>query len=1281
MTWKRLNGFRGRCPVCSNLNRRDCRENTTRNLIHCRDPLTNPIDWVFRGIDALGFAMWAHKDDAQAWAEEQREEQKEEWRRQWQLKREQEQRKEAEERASSLTEEQRDLHMRAVLAQLTLSEKHRFQLHKRGLTDEQIEQGGYRSVGKWQNLLIPVDDRLAGVKRGGNSLLTPGTGIICPVANEKGQFVAWQLRLDRPLDGAKYIWAAGEKKRSPRPTSHLRSGELPLSIYVQEASKDADTVGLAEGVAFKPHLASIRLSIPVIGASGGNFASSPKTLKRYLEYLGRKRVVLYADAGSVLNRQVLNSYQKTISLLQEWGYEAKVAWWKQVEKSVGDIDEISPGKIKTIEHLSPEEFFDLARKLQYKKECWGNWRKAKKFTAQIKIKKRYFEAEFPEDGTILFVKSGLGTGKTEWTLKLLDHLREFGAINLGYRNTLLLQFCEKANSKDKRTGREPLGFVHLHEDNAHLFTADPKSNVVNCINSIGHYQPEDFDGKVIILDEVVSVIKHLLYSGTIGNFTKVINLFEEAIRRAKMVICLDGFMADWVVKYFKQICPEKKTLTIENTYKGDKPDIYLLEGTFDVKNEKIKINDRTPWLEKLLNESAIPAICSDSQIFIEAMDELLSKQGRKTLRADSKTAPTKEIKEFLKNPERYIRDNYIEALLYTPTAESGLDIRITDYFTEHFCFFFGVLDVDAIMQMIGRIRDSQVPRYLWVKKYVDPEYGDISSRSTDIHKLAAARFKAINQEINLVLAEETESEKIIQRIQDIQRQNTNAHSEAADQIKVVWNHEKPNLRECVKLTLIENGYPVQSVTPEILENASDLTDLEKKAKKQVKEKNSRDIFNASDLRLNDTNLHLGFNASWEQLCEVFKARLCQRLPGIRNHPVWSAEFIKLVKYDEPNLIQGAELFWLLYHPEVAKRRAQESYHRMFEKGNNQERIAPWKLRQTYLYIQTLINVHIKELLKNPQATYTADSPLIKKIIAACSQKEVVQVLGCKPKKDAIKFVGFLLKALGLRWTPRQIKLPDGTNYRVYSINPVDFNCYERNVVLEAIDNKWSKYKDENWQSPQWVFEPENESKMTEVEESAESKTVQGLDQVALCPKNYIYINSQSATEKNNDLIATCLETSQGHFDRDRTLKVDCLSEQNINDLARWLTEKEISDDELRQELKLAPFPTLDGILSRIYQQLGSEAFETNKRRLEGIFEGYRYRGAMSDENIQDVASILETLPSAPELLDTLKEVGSVAIKAAWELLHKTYGVQFVQSLWRHIKNQNSEWELGCQFEF
>ncbi len=65
------------------------------------------------------------------------------------------------------------------------------------------------------------------------------------------------------------------------------------------------------------------------------------------------------------------------------------------------------------------------------------------------------------------------------------------------------------------------------------------------------------------------------------------------------------------------------------------------------------------------------------------------------------------------------------------------------------------------------------------------------------------------------------------------------------------------------------------------------------------------------------------------------------------------------------------------------------------------------------------------------------------------------------------------------------------------------------------------------------------------------------------------------------MIATYLETSQGYLDRDRALRVDWLCEENVNDLATRLTEKGMSDEELRQELKLAPLPILDGILSRI----------------------------------------------------------------------------------------------------
>ncbi len=278
------------------------------------------------------------------------------------------------------------------------------------------------------------------MRLGGGSLLNPASGILCPIPNHKGQFVGFQLRLDNPKDGCRYLWAAGEKTRDNRPTSHLRNGELPLSIDFPTSTKNNDTVGLAESVAFKPHIASIRLNIPFIGASGGHFASSPQTLKTYLEHLGRNRVILYPDAGAILNDSVLPAYYRTIALVESWGYEVKVAWWGQVEKAegrrqkaegeqssnltassqtenitsafcplpsaFGDIDEIPQNHLEDIKYLTPKEFKELGEKLQFKQQCRDNWKKLKKFTSDIKINKRYFKLPNITENLILFISAG-----------------------------------------------------------------------------------------------------------------------------------------------------------------------------------------------------------------------------------------------------------------------------------------------------------------------------------------------------------------------------------------------------------------------------------------------------------------------------------------------------------------------------------------------------------------------------------------------------------------------------------------------------------------------------------------------------------------------------------------------------------------------------------------------------------------------------------------------------------------------------------------------------------
>ncbi len=421
--------------------------------------------------------------------------------------------------------------------------------------------------------------------------------------------------------------------------------------------------------------------------------------------------------------------------------------------------------------------------------------------------------------------------------------------NQGYRNTLLLQYNEKAAH---------LSFYHLQSDKKlrEFSLNDSGVRVSNCIDSLIHYVKEQFDGKIVVIDELVSVLKHLLYSPTIKHFEKVKQLFNEMINRADRIIGLDGFMQDWAVKFFKEICPGKQIVTLENTHQGDKPQIYLLEGTIDI-NERLKVNDKTPWLQKLL-QSERHVIFRESLLLCEAIENLLIEQGRTGIRIDSKTVGLKHVKEFLKDPDKWIAENVPEYLIGSPSIESGLDVSIKQYFSEHFVFFFGQLDIDSCIQILGRIRDSEVPKFVWCKKFILSE--DIARRPSNVESLQADRARSLMSELNLTIedAENLSKEQITARIQEIYQSNLDPYTTAADRIKAIRNHEFANYRECLKEQLINNGYPVESITLESLANRKALAKQEREAKDEVKLQNATDIFNASDKYIGQDKINLNF---------------------------------------------------------------------------------------------------------------------------------------------------------------------------------------------------------------------------------------------------------------------------------------------------------------------------------------------------------------------------------------------------------------------------------------
>ncbi|MBA3920161.1 MAG: hypothetical protein H0X31_00060 [Nostocaceae cyanobacterium] len=254
---------------------------------------------------------------------------------------------------------ERDRHYRDILAQLSLRREDRTDLARRGLTDSQIAKSGFKSVDKWQKLDTVYPGNLPGINKQGDGLITHSPGYVCPITNADGLIVGLQVRkrvLSGDDDNRYYLLSQNRSIRL--------DDTNPLAVFKPCEQLDS-RIGLAEGLGVKPFLTSERLGIPVIGATGPNLASSENHLRTSLDKLEAKpgdEVTIFPDAGSVRNKTVVYQYTRTASLLKSLGYTVTFAWWQQVDKSFGDIDELKPEQYSNICFLSVAQFEALCIK-------------------------------------------------------------------------------------------------------------------------------------------------------------------------------------------------------------------------------------------------------------------------------------------------------------------------------------------------------------------------------------------------------------------------------------------------------------------------------------------------------------------------------------------------------------------------------------------------------------------------------------------------------------------------------------------------------------------------------------------------------------------------------------------------------------------------------------------------------------------------------------------------------------------------------------------------------
>ncbi len=1002
----------------------------------------------------------------------------EEYRRQ-QRKQEEKRQRRLQRQLSALSLLERDRAIRRLHATIGLTRSDRRHLkEERGLTDAQIDQGLYFSVEPYQELPAGIPINFPGVHWLGKQLTNRHRGIACVLFNPDGLAIGIQIRLTGDTNEGRYRWLKGQNG------SHLPNGELPLT-YIRPQEIKRKHPAILEGTGVKPQKAAHLLSQIVIGAAGGQHTGSPQQLAQYLDAaaadgVDTSVVQIYLDAGDPVNEHVLYRLNLLIKLLERSGRRVEIAWWNQVSKKEHlDIDELPDDELETITYLSVAEFRKKSWVAKVQHDERERYLKNLAYTPDTTQESRYFDFRNPEPGEIVCIRSPIGTGKTEWLYRLISGLfKEHGVVGAVHRDALVKHLKERFG-KDR--------FYSMIDDQGYNLVADPSSCILTCFDSLHRFKPEDFDGKALILDEVVSGITHLLTSRTYVAYEreKKLYIFTEAIRRAKYVIILDGLLTDQIVDYIWTLAAGYKTrLTkVLNTYKPESWKVYFLDA-----------NDPTPFTSKVF-DCERPMICTDSQKKAEILERRLMAQGKIGLRIDSETHHTKgpvkdQVDKFLAKPNKYIRKHKPDYLIISPTIENGVDISVRNYFDAAFGFFVH-LHTDALVQMLGRLRDPNLPRYIHCEKRSVLANSEVMGR-TEKQELEN-RLSLNYQEILDVAASCRESNRedaAIAVLGLIEKQkhslHNSPHQKMLAQIDLRFRYEHDHMRSCL-LHALQADHDV-----EIVKGETDRVEKQKlkETKQEIEEEEVAKTYNAADICFEEaTALERKSDLTEEEVYKLKKYKsVLSKLPGTKNTPIDTLEFYHKVLVKDRTYIRDAERYWLLFHPEVSRlfqERKWESISLRLLKYPDQ-----WihEQRAVHSPLRALTALGIPQLIASGKE-FHKDSPEIKELLNKSRKEKIITLLGKRPpgkKANPIAYLRSLLGLLGAKLScVKRGQTSNGERIRLYKI--VTPNDGFWHLVQRAIGERWGKYAEDVT-----AFSPEFAALKTEGQKQAQVQVQQEL---------------------------------------------------------------------------------------------------------------------------------------------------------------------------------------------
>ncbi len=766
------------------------------------------------------------------------------------------------------------------------------------------------------------------------------------------------------------------------------------------------------------------------------------------------------------------------------------------------IDEESAKAYTTKEYVYKKKSKDENYGVFHRDGGFAHWCDTRTFTAQTIINQQWFKGPSePKDNTIYGFKSPMGSGKSTYLAELSRTLQSQGLplIALGSRNSLMWQIAALCN----------LYHIYDHDGEKLIKQGDDSLSLALCFDSILKVPLEYFRGKVIILDEATSTTDHSLFSNTIekGKREAALDHFKKALQVCKFVICLDGGLTNLEMNYLSELAPEKEIVTIDNQWEIERAPLTFYNGSIDPLDSKLRksdCDDLKGWMVNFARENPIIIGC-DSQTGCESIEKMLNDAGiTGGWRIDSKTTPNKETKALLTNIDKAIEEQQPAYILYTSSAESGIDISIKNYFSHHFLLFWGILGVNSSLQMVARVRDIACQKIVWCPEVV-PFSGDKDCYNWREDVTAQVRKQVQMNNADAILAGQTFRDLYLEELDRVFAQSDNAHTRHADILLAVRTYERLNFRKCFKYALEEAGYEISEAYGR---RNKPMKEVYKKANKEVKLDRATDVFNA---QVDDTTLiKKTFDASYEERCKQEKARIMSLLPGIEETKLWSIDFIHHVLFDNPNAIKQVQNYYLLTHPEVGKKLDLKKYNHAIAMNRAYDQAAVWNLKTFYQRIKSFREMGLVDLIHKRDEYYHQDSPAI--VDFHDKGVEHQDVLELYPDKKRTRYVGKVLRLFGFDWHPnkskRRINGEQVWHYHVDTTNFVEGEIFQ--TMLQCIDRRWNQFDETTIETlVKEVVPAPNSTPETQVAtEFAQTYIEQGLEGEANVP---IIINTNTAS--------------------------------------------------------------------------------------------------------------------------------------------------------------------------